>query len=123
MGDSSLTHLTSPSNLHTMKKVTYSLMIALCSILMMPVNAGATNNPNAVNRMEPTTAEAEAANKLLNRLYEIDAMDVKNMAKAEKKQLRNEVKAIKHDLKDLSGGVYLSVGAAIIIILLLILLL
>ena len=106
-----------------MKKVTYTLMIALCSIFMLPVNAGATNNPNTITRNEPATNETEVANKLLNRLYEIEAMNVKNMAKAEKKQLRNEVKAIKHDLKDLSGGVYLSVGAAIIIILLLILLL
>jgi hypothetical protein len=92
-------------------------------ITMMPVNAGAADNPTRLNRAEPTTTEAEAANKLLNRLYEIKAMDVKNMAKADKKQLRNEVKGIRHELKEITGGVYLSIGAAIIIILLLILLL
>ncbi len=64
--------------------------------------------------------EAEA---LMARLGEIRAMDLAGLAKAEKKQLRNEVKAIKQDLRKASQGVYLSIGAILIIILLLILVL
>ena len=50
-------------------------------------------------------------------------MDKSDMSRAEKKELRKEVKEIKTDLKSTGNGVYLSVGAIIIIVLLLILLL
>ena len=53
----------------------------------------------------------------------IDAMDKSELSAPEKKELRKEVRSIKKELRDISGGVYLSVGAVIIIILLLILLL
>ena len=92
-------------------------------VLMLPVLPGtlnATDNPR--NRPAPTAADAELANKMIARLYEIKAMDIKGLAKADKKQLRHEVKGIKQDLKAISGGVYLSFAALIIIILLLLLL-
>jgi hypothetical protein len=41
---------------------------------------------------------------------------------SEKKNLRKEVRSINHKLKAISGGVYISAGAAIIILLLIILL-
>jgi hypothetical protein len=50
-------------------------------------------------------------------------MDKSNMSRAEKKELRKEVKTIKANLKASNHGIYLSIGAIIIIILLLILLL
>jgi hypothetical protein len=50
-------------------------------------------------------------------------MNKSEMTRLEKKSLRNEVKDIKKEMKVMSGGVYLSVGAIIIVILLLILLL
>jgi hypothetical protein len=64
---------------------------------------------------------------MILRLEEIKAMDLTEKTKSEKKELRAEVKMIKSDLKaenlNSSGGVYISVGAAILIVLLLILLL
>ena len=103
-----------------MKKLALTL---LTIVMLMPVMPGSLHaSDNARNRPEPTPAEAEAANKLITRLYEIKAMDLNGLAKAEKKQLRNEVKGIKHDLKAISGGLYISFAALIIIILLLLLL-
>jgi len=49
-------------------------------------------------------------------------MDMSKLKSSEKKDLRKEVRSINHKLKTISGGVYISAGAAIIIILLLIIL-
>ena len=68
-------------------------------------------------------AEAEV---LIARLEEINEMDKSDLTRAEKRELRNEVRQIEKDLtlnSGNSGGVYLSVGALLIVILLLILLL
>jgi len=69
------------------------------------------------------TTESSEAKILLGRLNEINTMDKSNLNSLEKKNLRKEVRTIRHELKESSGGVYLSVGAIIIIILLLIILL
>jgi hypothetical protein len=50
-------------------------------------------------------------------------MDKSNLTFTERRELRKEVKAIKEELAQVSGGVYLSIGAIIVILLLLILLL
>lgn len=61
--------------------------------------------------------------QMLTRLKEIKAMDKADLSRAEKKELRKEVREIKKSVKGNNQGVYLSVGAIIIIILLLILIL
>ena len=61
--------------------------------------------------------------QLLKRLEDIKGMDKSEMSRLEKKSLRKEVLGIKKEMKAVSGGIYLSVGAIIIVILLLILLL
>jgi ribosomal protein S6 len=71
----------------------------------------------------PSNTENPRAQQLIQRLEEINALDKSEMSRLEKKGLRKEVKEIKKEMKVISGGVYLSVGAIIIIILLLILLL
>ncbi|WP_333600777.1 hypothetical protein [Flavobacterium sp.] len=87
--------------------------------------------PTFANPVTPVTTTAIAtapsedakAEILMKRLEEIKEMDKSNLSRAEKKELRKEVKAIKATMKASSNGVYLSVGAIIIIILLLILIL
>ena len=64
----------------------------------------------------------EQLQKLEQRLEEIRAMDTKSLSKDEKRALRGEVKTIKKEMKALSGGLYISIGALILIALLLILL-
>jgi hypothetical protein len=70
----------------------------------------------------PIETKEQTAARLQNRLEEIKSMDKSTMTKSEKKALRGEVRAIKKELKAISGGVYLSVGAILLIALLLILL-
>lgn len=66
--------------------------------------------------------ETAYANALLDRLNQINEMDMSAMSSSEKNELRKEVRAIQKEQRP-SGGVYISVGAAILIVLLLILLL
>jgi hypothetical protein len=61
------------------------------------------------------------ARQIETRLIEIRNMDKTNLNRAEKKDLRKEVKSLRREAR--RGGIYLSVGAIIIIILLLILIL
>lgn len=99
-----------------------SLTLMLVAIMSLTVNAVHASNDNPVTPV--TTAESAAhANAQINRLNEIKDMDKSELSRADKNELRAEVKAIKADLKANNNGVYLSVGAIIIIILLLILIL
>lgn len=101
-----------------MKKATLSIMIFVLS-LCLPNVSSATEPSNTLNNTE-VPAEVKV---MYDRLEEIKKMDKSEMTRAEKKELRKEVRAIKSELKSTGNGVYLSVGAIIIIILLLILLL
>jgi predicted PurR-regulated permease PerM len=84
------------------------------STIIVPVTSKTSSPPNTEN---------PRAQQLIQRLEEINGMNKSEMTRLEKKGLRKEVKEIKKEMKVISGGVYLSVGAIIIIILLLILLL
>lgn len=104
-----------------MKKLKSYILITMVLVLVMPFTVKAE-----VAEPEKTAIEKAAsttASTLMNRLEEIKAMDKSNMSSVEKKALRKEVRSIKKSLKEVGGGVYLSVGAIIIIVLLLILLL
>ncbi|SDE41164.1 hypothetical protein SAMN05216464_10637 [Mucilaginibacter pineti] len=58
------------------------------------------------------------------RVNEIKAMKKSDLTKEERKELRTELKGLKHEANAMGGGgIYLSVGAIIIIILVLILIL
>jgi hypothetical protein len=105
-----------------MKKLMLSLMAAFMLLSVFPVQLQAGNEPRQSLTVPATSPEAIEANVLLSRLDEIHAMDLSALNKAEKKELRQEVRAIKSELKAIQG-VYLSVGAILIIILILVLLL
>jgi hypothetical protein len=83
--------------------------------LLAPVYAA---NETPVKTEVPKEVRAQ---QIENRLMEIRQMSKTNLSKAEKKDLRKEVKSLKKEAS--TQGIYLSVGAVIIIILLLILLL
>jgi hypothetical protein len=106
-----------------MKKITIYIMTAVSLLSFVPTTSKAEANLNSKEKIELTAEQAQKAQVMMNRLEEIKAMDKSNMTRTEKKALRKEVKTIKAAMSDLSGGVYLSVGAIIIIVLLLILLL
>lgn len=106
-----------------MKKITIYLMTAVSLLSFVPTTSKAEVKTNSKEKIELTAEQAQQAQVMMNRLEEIKIMDKSDMTRVEKKALRKEVKTIKAAMSDLSGGVYLSVGAIIIIVLLLILLL
>ena len=94
------------------RTVLFMVMLAIASpVVANNTVVPATNNPGV-----------ERAAYLEKRLEEIRDMDKSKLSRKEKKALRAEVKAIKKEAADISGGVYLSVGAIILIVLLIILL-
>jgi hypothetical protein len=107
-----------------MKKIAGILikLLLMLSFITFQLNAQiATVNTETANSLAESKATIEA-NVLLARLNEIKEMDKSNLSSSDRKELRKEVKSLRTNLKEKSGGVYLSVGAIIIIILLLILL-
>ncbi|MCX2478840.1 hypothetical protein OQY15_07025 [Pedobacter sp. MC2016-15] len=102
-----------------MKKLIYSFaLIFMLGISMNTVSAATTKD-----KVEMTMEQKAQLEKITNRVEEIKAMDKSNMSKAERKELRKELREMKKEARAMGGGVYLSVGAIIIIILLLILIL
>jgi hypothetical protein len=104
------------------KKILRIASLAMLMAITLPASSSlivpkSNQTNNAANIEDPR------AQQLLQRLEEIKNIDKSKITRLEKKSLRKEVKAIKKEGKEISGGVYLSVGAIIIIILLLILLL
>lgn len=106
-----------------MKKIAIYLMMTCLSLTFIPLSSNATNVEPSSTLAITKTEEKAHAEALISRLHEIKAMNRSNMSASEKKSMRKEVRAIKHELEHSNGGIYLSVGAVIIIVLLLIILL
>ena len=106
-----------------MKKIVFCLLATCLSLTFLPLqsNAVTTAEPSSLVATKP--AESSEAKTLELRLNVIKAMDKSTLAPSDKKNLRKEVKSINHKLREISGGVYLSVGAVLLIALLLIILL
>jgi uncharacterized protein YmfQ (DUF2313 family) len=102
------------------KNLFKTLFITVCLATSVAPSMANVNDEAA---KEVSATDKARAEQILKRLEEIKAMDIKSMSSSEKRQLRKEVKASKKELNEMSGGIYISVGALIIIILLLILIL
>ncbi|MCM2301449.1 MAG: hypothetical protein NDI80_02380 [Flavobacteriaceae bacterium] len=104
-----------------MKKLVVSLMAVFLSLTFVPTPMFASNT-NPITTVSAEATVATEPNALVVRLDEIKALDKSTLTKAEKKELRKEVRAIKAELRETSGGIYLSVVAVLIIVLLIVLL-
>jgi hypothetical protein len=107
-----------------MKKTLYVLLAFMLTI-SVPASYAATGKPDPVKeRVAKMTDEQKRvrAEEIKRRVYEIRDMDKSNLSKADRKELRKELKEMKKEARAIQG-IYLSVGAIIIIILLLILIL
>ena len=95
--------------------------------VVMAIAMPAKSNNLATDSTQPaSTADMKEARgqQMLQRLEEIRSMDKSTLTRAERKDLRKEVKEIRKEARrDEIKGIYLSIGALIIIILLLILIL
>lgn len=105
-----------------MKKIALSIIAACIMFAVIPQQLSAAAGIPPTATAAPMPVEPNTSNKLISRLNVITEMDKTSMSPAEKKDLRQEVRSIKKELKANNGGVYLSVGAVVIIILLIILL-
>lgn len=103
-----------------MKKTIFCIMIACSSLYPLQTKATTTAGHSATTI--PTSQDSAEASVLLLRLNEINAMDKSNLKPAQRKQLRKEVRSIKHRLTDLGSGIYISIGGLILILILLIIL-
>ena len=108
-----------------MKKLLSLTMVALMLFAFSPMQLRADDEttPTPVELTSTSNEKTSRTDELTLRLNEINEMDKTALKFSEKKELRKEVRSIKNELKETPGGIYISVGAAIIIILLLIILL
>ncbi len=106
-----------------MKKIVLCLMTTCLSLTFLPLQSNAATTAAPSSLVDSKSAESAEAKTLVLRLNEINAMDKSKLKSADKKSLRKEVKSINHKLREITGGVYLSVGAILLIALLLIILL
>ena len=111
-----------------MKSRFYFLGLAiLLSLSTLSVKAANSESKEAVSAKiaTMTTAQKEERAKAIKlRVEEIKSMDMSVLSRAERKELKSELRAMKYEASELgSGGIYLSLAAIIIIILLLILIL
>ena len=98
-------------------------MVVFLSLAFVPLQSKAVTAEEPSSVPAPKPAESAEAKTLLLRLDEIKAIDMSKLKSEEKKNLRKEVKGIKHDLRTIGSGVYLSGAAIILIVILLIVLL
>lgn len=102
-----------------MKKLIYSLALLFTFTITAGTVSAADSNNKA--KTEMTAEQKVQLERIVNRVDEIKNMDKSDLSRAEKKELRKELRELKSQARAMGGGVYLSVGAIIIIILLLIL--
>lgn len=104
-----------------MKKI---IMLSMTSLLMLLFTPALVNASTGADPMNDSVAAYQQAYALVARLEEINDMDMADLTRIQKRELRREVRTINKDLNAIyNGGIYISVGAAILIVLLLILLL
>jgi len=106
-----------------MKKIILCLMVTFLSLAFIPFQLKAVTTEEPSSLPAPKPVDSAEVKILLLRLDEIKAKDMSKLKSEEKKDLRKEVKSIKHNLRELGGGVYLSAAAIILIIVLLVVLL
>lgn len=107
-----------------MKKCVFTLFLLVSFTFLAPADDIERLLEKDVTSM--SVAEREKRVEILEeRVQEIKAMKLRTLERSEKRDVKNELRYIKKELRtlDSGGGVYLSVGAVIIIVILLLILL
>lgn len=104
-----------------MKKLTIFIVGVFLTLTFIPAPLKA--GIEAIAAPASSKSQSAEASALIGRLNDINGLDKSKLSSSEKKELRKEVRSTKKKLKEMNGGVYLSVGAIILIIILLIILL
>jgi len=109
-------------------------MTAFMLFLFFPSQMNAETKNSKKLTATAVALKTKEINTMIVRLKEIKAMDFSTLKPVERKELRKEVRSIRHELRSTENstyvatthngrGLYISLGAAIIIVLLLILIL
>lgn len=103
-----------------MKKI--QLFLFAATLLLMSVGVSAFANAPDNSKIRPGISkdvETAEVNALIARVNEINAMDKTTLTSTERVALRKELRALKKEANERSGGVvYISVGLILLIILL-----
>jgi arginase family enzyme len=103
-----------------MKKLMVCVVTAVMLVTSTPVQSKTENNSIQISATETESAELKA---LIKRVNEINAMNRSTMSRAERKEIRKELREIKKEVKRHGGGtVYISGGLLMLIVVLIILL-
>jgi DNA gyrase/topoisomerase IV subunit B len=108
-----------------MKKLLTSIVLFMIMLTGTSAFASSSNANNA-NTFSGTTNQSltkDELGRIVNRVNEIRSMDRKNLSSAERKNLKNELSAMRKRVSEPGAGVYISGTALILIIILLIILL
>ena len=114
-----------------MKKLTFYLITAFSLLLLIPISLKAKTDAIPIRMTSEAAVKSKETNAVEVRLNEIKTMDNSSLGLSERKELRKEVRSIRSEGKGMDeanyvegghGGVYISVGAAILIVLLLLIL-
>lgn len=103
-----------------MKKVINTLFMV---VMLTSFTATASFAAKDKEAKEISAEDLKRLEEIDARVLEIKEMDFKELSKAERKEIRMELKELNKEANDLGNGVYISTGALIIILLLLIILL
>ena len=106
-----------------MKTKSLLTIAAFALLTFSTITLHAENKTSPIRNDSILIKDEALANSLILRLEEIKQIDKTKLQPSEKKELRKEVRTIKSQLKEIHGGVYISVGALILILILLIVLL
>jgi uncharacterized ferredoxin-like protein len=108
-----------------MKKSMFFAIVIMFALGINTATAATADTKKADKIIIASTSEnvlsAEEMNLLTLRVEEIRDMDKSDMTALEKRELRNELKVIKKDMRG-SGAIYIGTGTLILIIILIILL-
>jgi hypothetical protein len=80
-----------------MKKLTFCMMATFMLLSFIPAQVNAAGETKTIATAVATMDESAVAAAQLARLEEIKTMDLSMLSRSEKKELRNEVRAIKSD--------------------------
>lgn len=109
-----------------MKKLLFQLSLLLVLGITPPASSFGASSPDSL------TSSKALTNPLAERVFEIKSMDFSTLSRAERRELKQELRSIEKELRQQeatqtaeggSTGIYISFGALIIMILLLIIIL
>jgi hypothetical protein len=106
-----------------MKKFTLFFAAVMLLFALIPFQLKASSDKEKAVKATTETIEASRVDEIEARIEEINTMDKAGLTAVEKRELRKELRSLKSELIAPTGGIYISVGTAILIVLILILLL